>query len=221
MKLISLELSPFAARARAAIYAKDLPVEIVAPPTDWRTSPEFKKLNPLVRIPVLMLDDGSTLFESGVIVEYFEDAFPDRHPLRPRAPADRARVRLVTQLAELYVVPAMMPLFGLFDTKTRDEAAISAQLTKFDTALKYLNDRLSPGKYAVGDSLTTADLWLAPLRYTFEGLMSFGGKSGFLDQHNAIKAYADVAQRDPHLGRVWREMDEGLKAFMSSRAAGQ
>jgi len=220
MKLISLDLSPFAARVRAAIYAKDLPIEIVAPPADWRTSPDFKKLNPLVRIPVLVLDDGSALFESGVIVEYLEDAFPDRHPLRPRAPVDRARVRLVTQLAEYYVIPAMMPLFGLFDTKARDEAAIAAQISKLDVALKHLNDRLSPGKYAVGDALTTADVWLAPLRYTLEGLMNFGGRTDLLNHYQALKAYNDIAQKDPYLGRIWREMDDSLKAFMASRAAG-
>src|SRR4051794_6395479 len=110
MKLISLPLSPFAARVRAAIHAKDLPVEIVAPPADWRTSPEYRKLNPLVRIPVLVLDDGTTLFESGVIVEYLEDAFPESRPLRPQSALDRARVRLVTQLGEQYVLPAMTPL---------------------------------------------------------------------------------------------------------------
>jgi glutathione S-transferase len=219
MKLISLALSPFAARVRAAIYAKNLPVEIVDPPTDWRTSPDFRKLNPLVRIPVLVLDDNSSLFESGVIVEYLEEAFPDRHPLRPRAPVERAHVRLVTQLSEQYVVPAMMPLFGLFDTKTRDEAAISAQIAKLDAALKHLNGRLRPGRYAVGDALTTADVWLAPLRYTLEGLMNFGGRTDLLDSYAALKGYVDVAQRDPNLARIWREMDDGLKAFMASRAA--
>ncbi len=221
MKLISLALSPFAARVRAAVYAKDLPVEIVAAPADWRTSLEFRKLNPLARIPVLVLDDGSSLFESGVIVEFLEDAFPESRPLRPRAPIDRARVRLVTQLAELYVIPAMMPLFGLFDTKTRDEAAISTQIAKLDTALKHLSDRLRPGTYAVGDSLTTADVWLAPLRYTLQGLMSFSGKTELLAAHPALEAYSEVAQRDPHLGRIWREMDEGLKAFMASRATAE
>jgi maleylpyruvate isomerase len=219
MKLISVALSPFAARVRAAIHAKDLPVEIVAPPAEWRTSPEFRKLNPLVRIPVLVLDDGSTLFESGVIVEYLEDAFPESRPLRPRAPLDRARVRLVTQLGEQYVMTAMGPLFSMFDTKTRDEAAITAQIAKLDAALKPLNDLLRPGKYAVGDSLTTADVWLAPLRYMLEGLMGFSGRTDLLDGHTALHAYRDVAQKDPHLGQIWREMDEGLKVFMASRAA--
>jgi maleylpyruvate isomerase len=218
MKLFSLALSPYAARVRAAIHAKSLPVEIMTPPPDWRTSPEFRKLNPLVRIPVLVLDDGTALFESGVIVEYLEDAFPER-PLRPRDPKVLARVRMITQIGEQYVMPAIMPLFGLFDTRTRDEAAIAAQIVKLDTALQQLNELLRPGTYAVGDRLTTADVWLAPLRYTLEGLMSFSGRTELLDRHSAVKSYVNVARTDPHLDHIWREMDEGLKVFMASRAA--
>ena len=218
MKLFSLALSPFAARVRVAVYAKSLPIDIVAPPPDWRTSPEFRKLNPLVRIPVLVLDDGAALAESGVIVEYLEDAHPESS-LRPRSPQDLARVRFITQVAEQYVLTSMMPLFGLFDSKTADEAAIKAQLTKLDGALQHLNGLLTPGAYAAGDRLTTADAWLTPLRYTLDGLMSFSGRTHLLDHHQAVRAYADVATRDPHLGRVWREMDDGLKAFMASRAS--
>ena len=36
---------------------------------------------------------------------------------------------------------------------------------------------------------------------------------------HADVAYAAVARRDPHLGHIWSEMDEGLKVFMASRAA--
>ncbi|MDB6008034.1 MAG: glutathione S-transferase [Gammaproteobacteria bacterium] len=217
MKLFSLALSPFAARVRVAIHAKDLPVEIVAPPSDWRTSVEYRKLNPLVRVPVLVLDDGTTVAESGVIVEYLEDAYPESS-LRPRSPQDLARVRFITQVAEQYVMTSIMPLFGLFDTKARDEAAIASQMAKLDGALKHLNEVLMPGTYAVGDRLSTADAWLAPLRFTLEGLMNFSGRTELLDRHEAISAYTDVVRRDPHLGHVWREMDDGLKAFMASRA---
>jgi glutathione S-transferase len=218
MKLFSLPLSPYAARARAAIYAKNLAVEIIPPPSEWRTSPEYRKLNPLVRIPVLVLDDGTGIPESGIIVEYLEDAYPEIS-LRPRSPKDIARVRLITQVGEHYVSTAIMPLFGLFDTQNRDEAAITAQLAKLDGALKQLNDLLQPGAYALGSRLTTADVWLAPLRYTLEGLMSFSGRMELLDRYDAVRSYADVTRRDPHLGRVWREMEDGLKAFMASRAA--
>jgi maleylpyruvate isomerase len=217
MKLFSLALSPFAARVRVAVHAKNLPVEIVTPPSDWRTSPEFRKLNPLVRVPVLVLDDGTALAESGVIVEYLEDAYPETS-LRPRSPKDLARVRFITQVAEQYVMPSIMPLFGLFDAKTRDEAAITTQLTKLDATLKQLDNLLAPGAYANGDRLTTADAWLMPVRYSLDGLMNFSGRTNILDRYDAVRAYADVARRDPHLGHVWREMDDGLKAFMASRA---
>jgi glutathione S-transferase len=218
MKLYSLLASPFAARVRAAIYAKNLDVQIISPPPDWRTSPEYRKLNPLVRIPVLILDDGSSLPESGVIVEYLEDAFP-QVPLRPPAAAERARVRLITQVAELYVQPAMSPLFRLFDTKERDEAAIEAQISKFEATLQQLNDLLRPGEYAVGDRLTTADLWLAPQRMMLGGLMAWSGRTELLDGHDALIAYSDLAHRDPFLNRVWQEMEEGVKAFMAARAS--
>jgi glutathione S-transferase len=217
MRLYSLPASPYAARVRAAIYAKNLPVEIVSPPPDWRTSAEYRQLNPLMRIPVLMLDDGTALPESGVIVEYLEDEFP-QISLRPRSAAELAQVRLVTQVAELYVQQAMSPLFRLFDSKERDEVAIGTQIVKFDATLKQLNDLLRPGEYAVGNRLTTADLWLAPQRMMLGGLMAWSGRTELLKGHDALIAYADVAHRDTHLQRVWHEMEEGIKVFMAARA---
>jgi glutathione S-transferase len=175
-------------------------------------------LNPLVRIPVVILDDGTSLPESGVIVEYLEDAFP-QVPLRPRDAAERARVRLVTQVAELYVQTQMNPLFRLFDTKERDAAAIEAQISKFDETLRQLNALLRPGEYAVGNRLTTADLWLAPQRMMLGGLMAWAGRTELLDGYDALIAYEDVARRDPFLNRVWQEMEEGVKIFMAERAA--
>lgn len=218
VKLYSLPLSPFAARVRSVIYAKTLDIEIVQAPADWATSADYRALNPLGRVPVLVLDDGTTLPESGVIVEYLDDAFPNP-PLRPAAAADRARVRFITQVAELYVTGAMMPLFDLFDAKTHDEAAIAAQRAKFDAALAQLERLLAPGRYAFGKHMTTADAWLTPMRYAIGGLMAFAGLPDLLDNYPAIAGYDAVARADPHLGRVWAEMENGLKAFMARRAA--
>jgi glutathione S-transferase len=218
MKLYSLDLSPFAARVRAAIYAKGLKVEIVKPEADWRSSLEYRKLNPLVRIPLLVLEDGSPLPESGVIVEYLEDAYP-QPSLRPKNPKELARVRFITQVAEHYVLPNVFGLFDAIDSKNRDEHLISSQLSKLERTLKELDDLLQPDTYAFSNQITTADVWLTPLRFSLEGLMRFWGRKDLLDGYSAVVAYADVARRDPHLGRVWNEMDEGYKVFMAARAA--
>ncbi len=220
MKLYSQAASPYSARLRGAIYAKNLPVEIVTPPEDWRNSLEFRAINPLMKIPVLILDNGTALPESSVIVEYLEDKYPEPS-LRPKSPEALARVRLITQVAEVYVVDAMMPLFHLFDSDKRDDAAIEAQLKKLNEGLAQLNGLLQPGSYAVGDRLTTADVWLTPVRFTLDGLMSFSGRRDLLKRHKAVDAYADAARADGILARVWQEMAEGLRIFLEGRAAGK
>jgi len=216
VKLYSLPLSPYAARVRGSIYAKGLNVEIVAPPADWRTAPEYRQINPLVRIPVLLLDDDTVIPESAVIVEYLEDAYP-LPSLRPDTAEASAQVRLITQVADLYVMQAMMPLFSLVDVKVRDEAAIAAQLGKLKDGLKHLETMLLAGEYAFPGQLTTADVWLTPVRFTLAGLMSFAKKPRLLDRHKAIAAYADTARNDAALGRVWDEMSEGFEALMAGR----
>jgi glutathione S-transferase len=218
VKLYSLPLSPYAARVRGAIYAKGLSVEIAAPPADWRTSPEYRAVNPLVRIPVLLLDDGTVIAESAVIVEYLEDAHP-QVTLRPDTAEALARVRLITQVADIYVMQPMMPLFYMFDGKKKDEASIATQLAKLDEGLKHLEAMLLKGEYAFPGQLTTADVWLTPVRFSLDGLMGFAKLPGLLDGHEAIAAYADTARNDAALGRVWDEMAEGLKEMMAARAA--
>ncbi|MBV9589135.1 MAG: glutathione S-transferase family protein [Hyphomicrobiales bacterium] len=217
MKLYSLPLSPYAARVRGSIYAKGLAVEIVAPPADWRTSPEYRAINPLVRIPVLLLDDGTVIAESSVIVEYLEDAHP-RVSLRPDTAEGLARVRLITQVADLYVMQPMMPLFYMFDGKQKDEAAIATQIGKLNEGLNHLEAMLLKGEYAFPGQLTSADVWLTPVRFSLEGLMSFAKLPHLLDDHQAVAAYAETAKKDAALGRVWDEMTEGLAEMMAARA---
>jgi glutathione S-transferase len=218
MHLYSLPLSPYSARVRGAIYAKQLDVEIVAPPEGWRQSEEFRQINPASRVPVLMLDDGTALPESGVIVEYLEDAFP-AIPLRPTHAKDLARVRLITTIADLYVMQAAMPIFLLLDADKVDEKAVAAGFEKLDAGLAHLESLLRPGAYAHGGSVSTADVWLTPVRFTLDGLMGFAKRPDLLDCHPSIAGYVEIIKRDPALSRVWQEMTDGLKAFYAARMA--
>jgi glutathione S-transferase len=115
----------------------------------------------------------------------------------------------------------MMPLFHLFDSAERDEAATEAQIKKLKDGLGQLDGLLQPGGYAYGDRLTTADVWLTPVRFSLNGLMSFSGRTDLLKRYKSVAAYADAARADGILSRVWNEMAEGLQAFMASRAAGK
>jgi glutathione S-transferase len=94
MILYDLDHSPFAARVRIAIRAKNLDVALQAPPADYR------RINPLGLVPSLVTEDGTTLIESEAIVEYLEDRFPTP-ALRPDGAKDRAFARIVARLCDL------------------------------------------------------------------------------------------------------------------------
>src|SRR5580658_4487178 len=102
MKLLNSFVSPFAARVRLAIYAYDLPVEI-APSGQWtdnyEKSPDYLAINPIGRVPTLILDDDSALPESSVIVEYLAAQFHGNE-LVPRDAKASANARLLAHLVE-------------------------------------------------------------------------------------------------------------------------
>ncbi len=84
-----------------------------------------------------------------------------------------------------------------------------------------LDALLAPKGYAHGGRISTADAWLTPVRYSLDGLASFAGLSELLVKAPRFAAYREAIDADPALGKVWREMDDGLKAFMQRRASGQ
>ena len=68
MKLYSNAASPFARKCR--VIAHELGVKLEEIRTLPMQEPEFRRVNPLGKIPALVLDDGSVLIDSPVICEY-------------------------------------------------------------------------------------------------------------------------------------------------------
>ncbi|RXZ45009.1 glutathione S-transferase N-terminal domain-containing protein [Crenobacter cavernae] len=75
MKLIASLTSPFARKVRIALIEKkiDCPLEETQP---WALDTVVPQYNPLGKVPVLVLDDGSAIFDSRVIVEYLDTISP-------------------------------------------------------------------------------------------------------------------------------------------------
>jgi glutathione S-transferase len=158
MKLYSVDLSPYASRVRIAIYAKNLPIEIVAPPGGLGSA-EFNELSPLGKVPALEVD-GRWVVESEVINEFLEDRFPTP-PLRPADPLARARMRELSRFADLYLSPPLTVLFAQMNPATRDAKLVAEKLAELDLRLDQLESLVVAGPHGAGASLSLADCTLA------------------------------------------------------------
>ena len=108
MKLHHFDRSPFCWKARLVLAEKKVPYQAVVP-ENKSESPAFGKLNPFRMTPVLELEDGRTLYESTVVNEYLEEAYP-QPPMLPKDPYERARVRMLEDTTDQYLYPVIRDL---------------------------------------------------------------------------------------------------------------
>lgn len=111
--LYSGPLSLFSRKVEIALREKGLAFERVIVPFNQTTGyeprhPEVVALNPKRQVPVLS-DCGLVLYDSTVILEYLDEAYP-QPPLMPRTPVERARCRLDELYADEVMLPALKPL---------------------------------------------------------------------------------------------------------------
>jgi glutathione S-transferase len=214
MKLLNSNVSPFAARPRLAIYAGQLPVEIVPAnmwTADFQKSPDYLAVNPIGKIPTLLLDDGTGLPESAVITEYLVDAFPESG-LRPADPVQAARDRLLAHLIEIYVQSPAGPLFGQLFAKERDNDVIDRSIAVMDNGMGHVAHYISSDRYAVGTSISLADFALVPFLFFFADRMPVTfGRPSLIGNHRAIARYWDRVQPDKHVTRILGEMRDAIK----------
>lgn len=91
-------------------------------------APEYRAVNPLGRVPALVVDDGTVLTEVPAILTYIADRFPAATLLPP--PDELARYEALASMA--YLSSTVHPAFGRlwraerFTTDTAGRAAIEA-----------------------------------------------------------------------------------------------
>jgi maleylacetoacetate isomerase/maleylpyruvate isomerase len=159
-------------RVRFALQHKGLPYEskFVNLLKHEQLTDEHKQVSPMGVVPCLLVD-GRPLTESMAICEYLEEMATDR-PLLPRDPWLRARVR---QVAE-HVNAGIQPLQNLIvlgrispDAEPRKEWVKffnERGLHALEAMLEGFEKEGITGRYAVGDELTLADVFLVPQVFT-------------------------------------------------------
>src|SRR5258708_3841956 len=113
VKLYSAPLSLFARKVEIALREKSLPFDRVMVPFTQAAGyapkhPDVLATNPKGQVPVLV-DGDLTLFDSTLILEYLEDAYPTP-PLYPAGAKARARCRLIELSADEILLPLVRNL---------------------------------------------------------------------------------------------------------------
>ncbi len=218
MKLHQTFLSPFPTRVRLMLYAKQIPCELVEPPGfhgDASAKGDYLKVNPLGRVPALQLDDGRSLPESEVICEYLEEMFPEPR-LLPEDPWQRAQVRLLSRISDIYTVMAMLPLFNMVELPPAkwDQAVITRQLEEIGRSLDFLEAYIGEDGYAVGRSLTVADGTLVPILLLIDEWLPIFRGPDLLTSRPKIRAYWRAIAMDPICERLITETRGALHKAM-------
>ncbi len=212
MKLYNLMLSNFASKSRIAIYEKGLNVEMVDPPGGLGSA-EYKKVNPLGKVPALVLDNGQLIAESELINEYLEDKYPEK-PLLPKDAEGRARVRSFTRFHDLYLEPPLRAVFPKLFGQQLDDKFIADKIAEVNSRLDQLEAMLSNGPWAAGDTFTLADAALTPTTFFMVNLLPQFGSKGPLEGRPKLAAWWGRVQERPSAKKVVGEQQAAMAAMM-------
>ena len=172
-RLISATPSPYARKVRIQLIEKGIPFELITE-VPWNSDTATPQHNPLEKLPVLLLPDGGSVFESRYINEWIEA----KHPEPPLVP-DGIDGRLAVKRLEVIVDGACDALVLMFWENARSEGHrsepwIARQRRKVDGALRELARVLGDNVYCHGDRFSQADIsvgtLLAYLRVRFPQL---------------------------------------------------
>jgi maleylpyruvate isomerase len=171
VKLYSFFRSSAAYRVRIALNLKGVAYETVSihltKDGGHNRRPEFRAVNPQMRVPALELDSGEVLIQSLAIIAYLDETCPEP-PLLPAEALARAKVRALTQIiaCDIHPLNNTSPLRYLKNQLGHDQAQIDGWYHQWVLeGFAAIEALIGPGPYLCGANVTLADVCLVPQVY--------------------------------------------------------
>jgi glutathione S-transferase len=165
IKLYDFLPCPFGQKVRIALAEKGLTYDLVQVDITKGENrhPDFFRLNPFGRVPVLV-DEDTTIYDSTIINEYLDDEYPEPPILPPvGASAMRARARRLEDFADTSFTPQVGQLMAELGKPDAERSAERLQRLNqaVERVLDYLNQELAGAQFLATD-FSVAEIGFIP-----------------------------------------------------------
>ncbi|KAL5283944.1 GSTZ1.2 family protein [Megaselia abdita] len=151
-------------RVRIALHLKDIDFTIKPVNTSKgeHKTKEFQEINPMKHVPALKID-GKTLIESLAIINYLDEAFPQK-PFLPTNIYQRAQSRAIADVIASGIQPLQNMKVLKYTAKEGESLNLNFARHWIKEGFESLEEIVSSssGKFCVGNEVTIADIVLIP-----------------------------------------------------------
>ena len=127
----------------------------------WGGTEEYLAVSPMGKVPAMTTADGQHLSESSVCCDYLEEAYPDQSPLYPADPYERARVRQVMKISELYFELSARRVIPFSMTRSPvPEPVANEVVAMLERGIVAMNHLCTFEPHVLGKEFTLADIYL-------------------------------------------------------------
>jgi glutathione S-transferase len=148
--------SPYARKVLILLAEKNLAVELRE--TDIiNKSPEFLKISPIGKVPVLVDEDGTTLWDSTLIIEYLDETYPEPN-FYPREKKAYLQSRQWEELADTLADNAITLWYQKLKSDPSVDLSNSRNQLTIDRVLAWFNQQLIDGDYLLGNTFSAVDI---------------------------------------------------------------
>jgi len=205
---------------KALIAARYNAVELEVPPFNFgvdNATPDFKKKNPLGKVPVLETPDGKYLWESNAIARYIA-RLDNRANLYGSSTYEAG---LIDQWIDFSVsqieLPAAAWLYPIFRIVENNPVATSNAKGEIRSVLQVLNEHLLSRTFLVGERITLADIVVSTaLLQLFTTVLDTGFRHAF----SSVVRWFTTLINQPHFHAVLGTVTLATKMALAPKAEG-
>jgi len=215
MKLYYHPLSTYCQKVLIACYEKSVaftPELVNLMDDDGREA--YRKIYPLGKIPLMVLDDGHWLPESSIIVEYLDSHFESGPKLIPEDPDGSRQVRFKDRMYDLYLNDSVGTL--MFESwkpqAQRSQELIDRSRFRIGVMYEFMESNLASQTWTNGEQFTMGDCAAAPP-------LAYAREVAPFDERPNIVAYWKRLQERPAIRRVQDEVAPYLAGLQERTGA--